>query len=178
MKIILASQSPRRREILDKIGIEYDVKPAHCNEITNLTEPSEIVVELAKRKANAVEGNIILGADTIVAKDNVIFGKPKDKEDAFRMLKSLQDSWHTVYTGVCINNEAYFEKTDVHMVKLSDKEIKDYIATGEPMDKAGAYAIQGIGGKFIDQIEGEFETVMGLPIKRLQGIIDEYTNKQ
>ncbi|MDO5328492.1 MAG: Maf family protein [Coriobacteriia bacterium] len=175
MKIILASQSPRRKEILESLGIDFEVVPANCNEMCDKTAPNEIVMELAERKAKSVNlPGIIIGSDTIVVHNNVVFGKPKDKDDAFKMLKQLQDSWHEVYTGVCVIKDSpitYYECSHVHMKRLSDNEIWDYIDTGEPMDKAGAYAIQGIGAKLIDEYKGEFETIMGLPIKRLKTLL-------
>lgn len=181
MKYILASKSPRRKEILNNLGVNYSVIESQCGEITKKTKPKDIVLDLAAKKANWVYDNnelldcCIIAADTIVVLDDKIFGKPKDKNEAFKMIKELQNNWHTVYTGVSIirhkNNKkqqtSYYEKTKVHMIKLDDDEIWNYIQTKEPMDKAGAYAIQGIGKKLIDKIDGEYNTVVGLPTKKL-----------
>lgn len=178
MKIILASQSPRRRAILDSLGIQYEVIVPNCDEDTNKIKPEEIVTDLALQKAKNVASRsensaTIIAADTIVYLEGKILGKPKDEDEAFEMLNKLQNNWHTVYTGVCIFKgktevKNYFEKADVHMAAQSEKSIWEYIKTGDPMDKAGAYGVQDSTCNFVDQVKGEIETVIGLPIKRLK----------
>lgn len=203
-RIILASASPRRRELLTQIGIAYEVMPSNKEEIITKTVPAEIVQELAKQKAldiaekmleqqasDNVEQNsgnmggteqqangdriIVIGADTIVALNDTIMGKPADEADACRMLSLLQGKTHQVYTGVCIAVAApdgvtatqFYECTDVHMYPMSAEEIKAYAATGEPLDKAGAYAIQGRCAAYIKGIAGDYNNVVGLPAARL-----------
>ena len=173
MKIILASASPRRKELLTLAGIEYEVVVSQCEEILpdNIT-PDKVVEELARQKAEDVSGRnedaMIIAADTVVALGNTILGKPKDEEDAFNMLSSLSGKCHTVYTGVCIKTkdrtDIFHVATQVEFYELSDKEIKDYIATGEPMDKAGAYGIQGKGFVLVKGIHGDYFNVVGLPL--------------
>lgn len=173
MKIILASASPRRKELLALAGIEYTVIPSECEEVLseNIT-PSEAVTLLAQQKAEDVFKRnpdcMIIAADTVVALSNAILGKPKDDEDAYNMLSSLSGKIHTVYTGVCIRTaekeETFFSATDVEFYELSDKEIRDYIATKEPCDKAGAYGIQGKGSLLVKGIHGDYFNVVGLPL--------------
>lgn len=173
MKIILASASPRRKELLTLAGIEYEVVVSQCEEILpeNIT-PDKAVEELARQKAEDVfcrnEEAMIIAADTVVALGDTILGKPKDEEDAFNMLSSLSGKCHTVYTGVCIKKkdktDIFHVATQVEFYELSDKEIKDYIATGEPMDKAGAYGIQGKGFVLVKGIHGDYFNVVGLPL--------------
>ena len=178
--IILASASPRRREILAMLGIEFSVEASSADETVALTEPGEIVTELAMRKAGAVFRNhkedcLVIGSDTIVWKDNMILGKPADTAEAEAMLRSLSGDVNTVYTGVCILyrkngtvvRETFFEDADVRFAPMTEEEITWYASTGEPMDKAGAYAVQGLGGRFIRGIQGDFYTVVGLPLCRL-----------
>ena len=173
MKIILASASPRRKELLTLAGIEYEVVVSQCEE--NLPAditPDKAVEELARQKAEDVfsrhDDAMIIAADTVVALGNTILGKPKDEEDAFNMLSSLSGKCHTVYTGVCIKTKCktdiFHVATQVEFYELSDKEIKDYIATGEPMDKAGAYGIQGKGFVLVKGIQGDYFNVVGLPL--------------
>lgn len=173
MKIILASASPRRRELLTLAGIEYEVIPSECEEILpDEITPDSAVMELARQKAEDVFNRhsdcMIIAADTVVALGNTILGKPKDEEDAFNMLSSLSGKIHTVYTGVCIRTqqktELFYSATDVEFYPLTEKEIKDYIATGEPMDKAGAYGIQGKGSLLVKGIHGDYFNVVGLPL--------------
>lgn len=179
-KIILASTSPRRREILEQVGINFDIIPSNSEEIITKSIPKEIVEELAEEKAYEVfkeinEPCIVIGADTIVVFDNIIMGKPKDENDAFNMLKKLQDNTHVVYTGVCVfikENEnikkvLFSEATNVTMYPMTDSQINEYIETKEPMDKAGAYGIQGKSAIYIKKIDGEYNNVVGLPIARL-----------
>ena len=175
MKLVLASKSPRRSEILTNAGIDFTIRVADADEtIAEGTNPEDAVVMLAARKAMAVERNkdeIILGADTVVVLDNKILGKPKDREDAFNMLKSLSGRVHSVFTGVCAISDkgsiTFAEETKVEFYPLSDKEINDYIDTKECDDKAGAYGIQGLASKFIKGINGDYFNVVGLPISSI-----------
>lgn len=173
MKIILASASPRRRELLTLAGIEYEVIPSECEEILpDEITPEEAVKELARQKAEDVfekhQNCMIIAADTVVALGNTILGKPKNEDDAFNMLSSLSGKSHTVYTGVCIKTnektDIFHVATDVEFYELTEEEIKDYIATGEPMDKAGAYGIQGKGFILAKGIHGDYFNVVGLPL--------------
>lgn len=173
MKIILASASPRRKELLTLAGIEYEVIVSQCEEILpDGITPDKAVEELARQKAEDVFSRnsdaMIIAADTVVALGNTILGKPKDEADAFTMLSSLSGRRHTVYTGVCIKTkdktDIFHVATDVEFYELSEKEIKDYIATKEPMDKAGAYGIQGKGFVLVKGIHGDYFNVVGLPL--------------
>lgn len=175
MKIVLASKSPRRSEILKNAGIDFTVRVADADEtIPDGTKPQDAVVFLAARKAMAVEraeDELVLGADTVVVLDNKVLGKPKDREDAYNMLRSLSGRVHSVFTGVCaIGNGVsitFAEETKVEFLPLTDKEIFNYIDTNEPYDKAGAYGIQGLASKFVRGIEGDYFNVVGLPISRI-----------
>lgn len=180
LPIILGSGSPRRREILSQVGISYTVMVSDMEEVITKSEPDQVVMELAEQKASHVAkevlNGVIIGADTVVASKGKILGKPKDKNDAFTMLSQLSQDMHSVFTGVCIllkkdgvlvDNIIFCEETKVKMCELDEEEIRDYIATGEPRDKAGAYAIQGMAGAFIERIEGDYYNVVGLPIARL-----------
>lgn len=175
--LVLASASPRRKAILENAGFEFTVCPAK-GEISpgQNARPDEFVVENALLKAREVadiydENQIILGADTIVYHDGEILGKPKDKAQAFEMLKRLSNRTHQVYTGYAVihgdKTVTGCEITSVTFRALDDREIEDYIATGEPFDKAGAYGIQGRGCVFVSRIEGDFFNVAGLPICRI-----------
>lgn len=179
-KVILASASPRRKEILEQIGLEFDIIPSTCNEVITKHIPKDIVEELACQKAQEIfektdESSIVIGADTIVVSYNKIMGKPKDEKDAFNMLTELQDNTHTVYTGVCVfikennqtKNVVFSEATTVSVYPMNKDQILDYIATKEPMDKAGAYAVQGKFAIYIKKIDGDYNNVVGLPIARL-----------
>lgn len=170
--IVLASGSPRRKEILEKIGVSFVTDPVCVDE----TLPSSIEAEkaseyLAFKKASAAlllhPKDTVIGADTTVVIDGEILGKPSSCADAHEMLRRLSGNCHTVYTGVCVmkkgQKQLFTSAAKVYFMKLSESEIEDYIATGEPMDKAGAYGIQGYGCRFVEQIEGDFYTVMGLP---------------
>lgn len=176
MKIILASNSPRRKELLEQVGIEFEVMSSDVDEITDKTAPADVVMDLSRIKAEAVarnnKGVVVLAADTVVAYNGQILGKPKDEADAFKMLKLLSGKAHQVFTGVTIVDEAgesnsFFESTDVLMYENSDELIKKYIATGEPMDKAGAYGIQGKGAVLVKEIKGDYNNVVGLPLSRV-----------
>ena len=178
----MASGSPRRRELLDQMGIDYEVVVSGVDEeeIKDM-QPCELVQALAKIKAQAVakkilaknEDALVIGADTIVVLDNEILGKPTNNLDAIKMLRMLSGKMHIVYTGVAIvatkdgPKEMFTQKTKVYMKNMSQEEIEAYVMTGEPLDKAGSYGIQGKGGLFIEKIEGDYFSVMGLPISRL-----------
>lgn len=185
--IILGSGSPRRRELMSRAGFEFTVKTSNAQESYNpALSPAQIAASLARLKAEAVaqsldaqdaQGALVVGADTIVALGNTIYGKPTDAADACRMLGELSGKTHQVITGVCIVDKdevrTFAEETDVTFRALSTAEIEAYVAGGEPMDKAGAYGIQGEGGKLVDHIDGDFDNVVGLPIKRLAPMLKE-----
>lgn len=179
-RLILASASPRRRELIQLFGIPYEVIPAVGEEQAVSILPWEIVEQLSAQKAIEVgrshPGCFVLGADTVVAFGNEIFGKPADEEDAYRMLHLLQGNIHQVYTGVTLFRadhaggeqiHTFHEKTDVEIYPMSDGEIWAYIRTGEPMDKAGAYGIQGSYCLYVKGIRGDYQNVVGLPVSRL-----------
>ncbi len=178
-KIILASQSPRRRELMEMLAMPFEVLVSDKEEIIKSTNPKEVTEELSRQKAEAVaettDNGIIIGADTVVACDGKILGKPRDKKDAYDIIHSLQGRSHMVYTGVtiiCKENgdkqiRTFSEGTKVKVSKMNEDEIRAYIETDEPYDKAGAYGIQGTFGKFIEGIEGDFYNVVGLPVSRL-----------
>jgi septum formation protein len=173
--LILASRSPRRQEILARAGIPHVVRPAEVDEsIADGEDAREYVRRLARTKAEAVQSgpdDLVLGADTVVVVDREVLGKPADSDDARRMLSRLAGREHEVLTGICLRSRAILaedtETTRVRFTGLSEAEIEEYIASGEPMDKAGAYAIQGLASKFIDRIEGCYYNVVGLPVARL-----------
>lgn len=186
MKIILASASPRRQELLKYIVPEFEVIPADIDE----TLPGDIAAErcaeyLACKKARHIAekytDRIVIGSDTVVIIDGVILGKPADKSDAERMLRLLSGRTHKVITGVCLVRgevcESFSCETETEFYPLSDKEIQDYISTGEPMDKAGAYGIQGYGSVLVRGIEGDFFNVMGLPVAMLKRRLEEFSAK-
>lgn len=180
---VLASQSPRRQELLQTLGLNFRVLIDDTPEKADLSKtPAEIVKELAHQKAQNVlshcrKGEIILSADTLVVFRGNILGKPNNKESARRMLDMLSGNTHEVYTGFCVidteREKVYtdYECTQVTFKKLSDNEIENYIFTGEPMDKAGAYGIQGLGALFIEKINGDYFNVMGLPLCKLGKIL-------
>ncbi len=174
MPLILASASPRRREILSRFIPEFKVMPSKASEECSLGEPAEYALELARRKAlevysRASPDSTVIGADTVVSVDGRILGKPKDGEEAFRMLKLLSGRVHRVTTGYCIvhRGEEHCGKTvtEVKFRELDDGLIRAYIATGEPMDKAGAYGIQGKAGLFVEWIKGDYYNVVGFPLE-------------
>src|SRR5882757_5568439 len=171
--LVLASASPRRQELLRNAGIPFEVQPAHIPEDTRPGEQAKQCAErLAREKALAVAKqrpqDIVLGADTVVAIDGQILGKPVDRSDAIRMLRMLSGREHQVITGVCVvangQPRTTSEATKVTMSEITEQEITDYVAGGEPMDKAGAYAIQGIASRWIPCIEGDYSNVVGLPV--------------
>lgn len=176
-RIILASASPRRRELMTQAGFEFEVCVSTKEEKMGIWGPEETVRQLSRQKALDVAENydadcVVIGADTVVACDGEILGKPADEADAFRMLQMLQGRTHQVYTGVTIvegprggrNLLTFADRTDVTMYPMTDAMIKDYIRTGEPMDKAGAYGIQGRAAVFVQKISGDYNTVVGLPV--------------
>lgn len=173
--IILASASPRRKEILELADLKFDVMPSDAQEITTKTAPNEVVMELASIKAKDIykkseKQSMIVGADTVVAYQGQILGKPTDEADAKRMLTMLSGQTHEVYTGVCViedgKTKTFYEGTKVTFYEISDEQIDRYIKTGEPMDKAGSYGIQGKAAVFIKGIEGDYYNVVGFPIAR------------
>jgi septum formation protein len=175
-RVILASQSPRRRELLSLIGIAHDVQPAHIDETPFAGElPTVHAERLAREKAALVSarepGALVVGADTIVVAGERILGKPGDDADARAMLRLLSGRTHMVYTAVAIARDgdvdSEVEGVSVSFRELSDADIDGYVATGEPSDKAGAYGIQGFGSTLVDGIHGDFFAVMGLPLRRL-----------
>ena len=179
--LILASGSPRRKEILDTMGLLYTVDVSDADE-SFFSDPESMVLELSKRKAEAVAGKhksaVILAADTLVFCEEVL-GKPKNAQQAKAMLRKLSGNWHTVFTGVTLidtHTEKTVSKADatrVHFVDLSDGDIDAYVASCEPLDKAGAYGIQGMGGMFIDRIEGSYSNVVGLPMALVRSMLLE-----
>ncbi len=182
-EFVLASNSPRRRELLSMLGMEFSVKVSDCDEnIGTPMPPHELVRELAKRKALAVadtldiSGTIVIGADTVVCDGERILGKPKSEEEAVQTLLSLSDKAHSVYTGValvgCGKVITDAVETKVVFDKISEAEAKIYVQSGEPMDKAGSYGIQGIGGFFVKELHGDYYNVVGLPIARLRVLLE------
>lgn len=179
MELILASASPRRKELLEKIGLPFTVQPAMGEERITQKSPAAVVMELSRQKAEEIaaaqtEDCIIIGADTVVARGEKIMGKPKDAADAKQMLRSIADDCHQVYTGVTLirtgvhpQSVTFQEKTDVCLYPISDAELDAYIASGDPMDKAGAYGIQGDFAIYVKRIAGDYYNVVGLPIGRV-----------
>ena len=179
-RVVLASASPRRRQLLDLIGIEHEVRPANIDESMRPREnPRRHAERLAREKATAIAKRdpdlITIAADTIVVVNRKVLGKPKDAEDAARMLSLLSGREHVVTTAVAVSRgrklRSAVEEVRVKFRRLRDDEIEAYIATGEPMDKAGAYGIQGFGATIVERIEGDYFAVMGLPIVRLVGLL-------
>ena len=180
--LILASASPRRAEILSMLGYEFEIIPASCDENTHGLTAKEAVGELARRKAQAVADlypdRTVLGSDTLVTLEGKVLGKPKSEEDAANMLRTLSGKTHSVFTGISAvsGNKSVTETVEAKVTfrTLTEKEIADYIATGEPMDKAGAYGIQGKGAILVDSIEGDFFNVMGLPAARVYLLLKNF----
>lgn len=181
-RIILASASPRRQELLTQIGLPFEVCPGEGEEVTQKELPEEVVQELSYRKAREVyerkggeEDIVVIGADTIVACQRQILGKPGSSERACQMLEMLQGGTHQVYTGVAfvwkekgrMESAVFYECTDVRVFPMTEEEIRRYTQTGEPMDKAGAYGIQGSFAAFIQGICGDYNNVVGLPVGRV-----------
>ncbi len=184
MRYVLASGSPRRKELLGKILSDFEIIPAIGDENTSKEIPSEVVEELSFHKAYEIfhkiltdssQQLVVIGSDTVVSYNHKILGKPADKSDAARMVSLISGGDHDVYSGVTVfytedgkeRSFTFSEQTKVHVAELSEKEIKAYVDTGEPMDKAGAYGIQGLFARYITGIEGDYYNVMGLPVARL-----------
>ena len=184
-QIVLASQSPRRRELLEQLGLEFTIHPSTVEEKVTSEDPAEVVRKLCRQKAQDVADEmekehpdhdmVVLGADTIVVYEGRILGKPADRDDAEKMLHMLQGNTHSVYTGVTLigkgKSVTFAEETKVTMYPVSDEEITWYIGTKEPDDKAGSYAVQGLGARFIQKIEGDYNNVVGLPAGRIYQIL-------
>ncbi len=172
LRLVLASGSPRRREILENLGVEFAVRSVDIDESPLAGEAAEpYVLRLARAKARAAAsrgGEIVLAADTIVVLDGALLGKPRDPADAWRMLGSLSGREHEVLTGVAVAGQesvrAEIERTRVRFAELSAAEIEWYVASGEPLDKAGAYAVQGLGALFVERLDGNYSNVVGLPL--------------
>jgi len=180
--IVLASASPRRKELLTQIGIVPEIIVSHVEEKVTSDVPSEVVMELASQKAMDVaagqkSGTLVIGSDTVVAVDGRILGKPKSHEEAYEMVKSLAGRSHQVYTGVCMilkgadqsqdKKAVFFDETDVEIYPMTEQEIREYADSEEPMDKAGAYAVQGFFARYVKGLRGSYANVMGLPVSML-----------
>ena len=185
MAVILASQSPRRRELLGRMGIEdFLIRPARGEEVVDpALSPTELVEALSQQKAaeaasSAGPEDLVIAADTVVTIDGQLLGKPRDQQEAFRMLSTLSGREHTVYTGVTVcqgeRRLTEHEATAVRFRPLSEGEIWNYIRTGEPMDKAGAYGIQDYGAMLVERISGDYFNVVGLPVCRLAGMLSRF----
>lgn len=190
LDIILASGSPRRADLLRQIGIDFKIFTSNTDETFDPSSaPENIAVDLSSRKASAVFEEIlpetntaIIAADTIVVHKSKVLGKPKDRDDAVAMLRELSNDVHQVYTGVTIfyyvdnkiNVENFCEKVDVYFNEMTDDEIKKYVDTWEPLDKAGSYGIQGKGAVFIRKIDGDYYSVVGLPLSRVYNSLKQY----
>ena len=170
-RIILASGSPRRKELLLQIGIVPEIIVSHVEEKITSDEPSVVVMSLAEHMP---EGAVVLGSDTVVAADGKILGKPKSHEEAYEMIKRLAGRSHQVYTGVCIVKKgtageeetvvSFYDETDVNVSTMTEAEIREYADSEEPMDKAGSYAVQGFFARYIEGLKGSYANVMGLPV--------------
>lgn len=186
MRYILASASPRRKELLEKTGLSFEIIPSFADEKITKTVPSDVVVELAEKKASDVFQAVtsdtsdigdltVIGADTIVVYHDEILGKPADSKEAYDMLSMLSDRTHQVYTGVCLvtrkdgkkNIRTFFEKTDVTFYPVYKEDLQRYVESGDPLDKAGAYGIQGDFAIHVKEIHGDYNNVVGLPIGHL-----------
>lgn len=183
MKYILASGSPRRKELLTNMGVEFEIMVSNADEVITEKEPAKIVESLSLGKAEDVasriqtfnEPTVLIAADTLVFLNDEILGKPRDKEDAVRMVMDLSGKAHEVITGVTLmhfvsdkrETVTFHETTAVSFAELSEEEARAYVETGEPLDKAGAYAIQGIGARFVTGINGDYSNVVGLPVPAL-----------
>jgi septum formation protein len=177
-RLILASQSPRRRELLALLGLTPEVRPAGTDESLRPGEPAEAYVRrVASEKAAAVPGELVLAADTAVVLDGAVLGKPGDPADAARMLQALSGRVHQVLTGVCVRgSRGQLEQlvcTEVRFARLGPAQIAWYVATGEPLDKAGAYALQGAGGAFVEEVRGSVSNVVGLPLRETAALLSQ-----
>ena len=194
--ILLASGSPRRKELLTQAGFRFAVKTADVDETTEEKDPVKVVETLSRRKAEAVYNVVysgeekseeidkescnplVVAADTIVSRDGEILGKPQDEADACRMLRELSGRTHVVYTGVTLITpdgvrRTFSNGTKVKFYPLSEEEIREYVASGEPMDKAGAYGIQGLGARLVERIEGDYNNVVGFPLAHFIRVLEE-----
>ncbi len=177
-RLVLASQSPRRRELLGQLGIPLEVRPAHADESVAPGEaPRDYVLRVARDKARTVPGDLVLGADTAVVLGDEVLGKPTGAADARRMLRALSGTTHDVLTAVVVRRPAIrlelhaVVATKVRFASLGDAEVDWYVGTGEPLDKAGAYAIQGAGGAFVLGVEGSVSNVVGLPLAETAALL-------
>jgi septum formation protein len=180
VRVVLASQSPRRRDLLSLVGIAHEVRPANIDESYRPGEtPRQHAERLAREKAKAIEAPdaVTIGSDTIVVVDGDVLGKPRDREEAARMLRRLSGRSHTVITAVAAEWKGTLlsavEEVDVTFRPLSDNDIDAYVATGEPMDKAGAYGIQGYGATIVERVDGDYFAVMGLALNRLARLLED-----
>lgn len=182
-RLIVASASPRRHELLKNAGYSFRIIPSDADEnLPEGTKADKAVELLSERKAKSVLNNnpgaVVLGCDTVVALENIILGKPKTKEEACEMLRLLSGKKHNVFTGVCVmdgkRTETFVSKTQVEFYELSDETIKSYVDTLEPMDKAGAYGIQGLGSVLVKGIDGDYFAVMGLPINESARMLSRF----
>ena len=180
MELILASQSPRRRELLERLGLHFTVRAADIDETMDPGKPPfDEVARLSREKAAAVAAGapetVVVAADTVVVLEDRVMGKPRSEDEAAEMLRRLSGRPHQVMTGMTVRRGTWAESgtvvTDVHFRPLSEAEIAAYVATGEPMDKAGAYGIQGLASIFVDRLDGDYYNVMGLPLCRLCGML-------
>lgn len=185
MQIVLASASPRRKELLERLNIQPIIAQKSISEKINSGElPEVVVMSLAFKKALAISysypDDIVIGADTIVVNDGVILGKPNDEGEAYKMLKNLSSKSHKVITGISILSQSKgikiidYESTIVKFRELSDRQIKNYIFTKEPLDKAGSYGIQGLGAVFVEKIDGCYFNVVGLPLSKLDNLLRKF----
>ncbi len=184
-KIILASASPRRKALLEQCLIPVSILPADVDESCAASSPEEFVTELSGRKCMNVlertaEDTVVIGADTVVAFQDSILGKPEDEEEAAEMLRMLQGREHQVFTGVtiaekadgvCLRKTAFTERSDVKFYPLKEAEIREYIDTGEPLDKAGAYGIQGVFARHVEWIRGDYFNIVGLPVAAVYNVL-------
>lgn len=192
MRIVLASKSPRRREILSMLGIEFDIVTADTDEASSITDPTRLVEELALRKGRAVrellqkkgawdDNTLIIASDTVVATGEDILGKPEGCADAARMLRRLSGSAHHVISGIALllgeREITDHDKTAVHFADMTEEEILWYAKSGEPLDKAGAYAVQGLASLFIKGLSGDYFNVVGLPVYRLNVLVKQFVGK-
>jgi len=199
LDIILASASPRRKELLQQIGLDFRILVSRVEEKVTTKVPHQVVEELSCQKATAVMKQIlhseeykekkvlVIGADTIVACDGMILGKPKDKAQAVEMLQMLQGRAHQVYTGVTllkkersgqVEHKTFHEETQVFFFPMTEAETQAYVETGDPLDKAGAYGIQGLCARYIERIEGDYNNVVGLPVGRLYQEVKEWMTEE
>lgn len=193
MRVILASKSPRRREILSMLGVRFEILSADADESSEERDPTALVRELALRKGRATrellrrrgewsDDTLIIASDTVVANGNTILGKPRDDADAAEMLRSLAGHDHSVISGVALltgdREITDADRTLVHFAPMSDAEIDWYVQSGEPRDKAGAYAVQGLASLFIRGLEGDYFNVVGLPVYRLNTLCEQFLGKK